>query len=143
MTSNVGATGITSTVKKLGFGDAAESEKEDKERTRSVVMDALKARFRPEFINRLDEITVFEKLSKDNIKNIARLLLENVTKRVSELGMEMSFDDSILDKICEEGYDDVYGARPLKRACARLIDDALSIEILEGKLKSGDSFIAK
>ena len=143
MTSNVGATGITSTVKRLGFGDAAQSEKEDRERTKAVVMDALKERFRPEFINRLDEITVFDKLSKDNIKDIARLLLSGIQKRVEELGMEMSFDESILEKICQDGYDDAYGARPLKRACSKLIDDVLSIEILEGKLSAGDKFTAK
>ncbi len=143
MTSNVGATGITSSVKKLGFGDSAQSEYEDRERTKSVVMDALKERFRPEFINRLDEIIVFDKLTKENIKDIARLLLSNVAKRVGELGMEIVFDDSILEKIFDEGFDEMYGARPLKRACARLIDDALSIEILEGKVTSGDKIIAK
>ncbi len=143
MTSNVGATGITSSVKRLGFGDEAQSAKEDKERTRSVVMDALKERFRPEFINRLDEIIVFDKLTRDNIKNIAKLLLSNVQNRVCELGIEISFDDSILDKICDEGFDDLYGARPLKRACARFVDDVLSVEILEGKVKSGDSISAK
>ena len=143
MTSNVGATGITSSVKRLGFGDAAQSEIEDKERTRSVVMDALKERFRPEFINRLDEIIVFDKLTRENIKSIAQLLLSNVKKRVKELGMEISFDDSILEHICDEGFDDTYGARPLKRACARLVDDVLSVEILEGKVSAGDSIIAK
>ncbi len=143
MTSNVGATGITSSVKRLGFGDEAQSAKEDKERTKAVVMDALKERFRPEFINRLDEITVFDKLTKDNIKSIARLILSNVQKRVEDLGMEIDFDDSILDKICDEGFDDMYGARPLKRAAAKLIDDVLSVEILEGNLVSGDKIVAK
>ncbi len=142
MTSNVGATGITSSVKKLGFGDVS-SEEADRERTRSVVMDSLKSQFRPEFINRLDEITVFDKLTKDDIKKITLLLLSTIKKRVSDMNIELEFDDSIIEKISDEGFDEMYGARPLKRACAKMIDDTLSVEILEGKVKAGDKIIAK
>lgn len=137
MTSNVGASGITSGAKKLGFGDVS-SDAAEKERTRSVVMDALKSQFKPEFINRLDEIVVFDKLCRDDIKKIARLLLTGIQKRVADLGITLDFDDSILERICDEGFDENYGARPLKRACNKLIDDTLSVEMLENKVSKGD-----
>ena len=100
----------------------------------------LRRSFRPEFLNRVDDIIVFEQLSKENIKEIAGRLLSTLSKRVGEMGIELVFDDSAVEKIADEGFDPVYGARPLKRAIQSKIEDKLSEEMLEGKIKAGEKY---
>ena len=138
MTSNVGASALTGPAKgTLGF-----SEKPEEENTEKVahdrVMDALKATFRPEFLNRIDDIIIFNRLTEEDIKKIAHLMLSEVGARIHDLGIEITFDDSVAALMAKEGFDAVYGARPLRRAIVRLVEDPFSGEMLEGKIKAGD-----
>ena len=104
-------------------------------------MAALKQTFRPEFLNRIDEIVVFEQLSESAIQKIAALMLEEVKQRVLGMNINLEFDDSVINKLAKEGFDPAYGARPLRRAIQRTVEDALSNALLEGKLTAGDSAI--
>lgn len=104
---------------------------------KEVVMSVVSQHFRPEFINRIDETVVFHPLAKENIKAIAQIQLERLTKRLAEHGYQVSFTDSALDFISEVGYDPIYGARPLKRAIQQEIENPLSRDILSGKLLPG------
>ncbi len=135
MTSNVGARDITSR-KHLGFGESAQSE--DDKAIKENVLSELKRTFRPEFLNRIDDIIVFSRLTKDEIKEIAALMLNSLKKRLSQNGIEAEFDDSALEKIADEGFDITYGARPLRRAISSKIEDMLANEMLEGKVLEGD-----
>ncbi len=137
MTSNVGASSIVEP-KQLGFAPAG-GPSSDYDRIRSTVMDSLKRTFRPEFLNRVDEIVVFNKLSDENIRRIAGLMLNDVKKRISSVGINIEFDDSVLDLIAKEGFDPVYGARPLRRAVVRLVEDSVSEAMLSGYIKEGDN----
>ena len=101
-------------------------------------MSALKQTFRPEFLNRIDQIVVFEQLSKEDITKIARLMLNEVKVRLDSMKIHIDFDDSLIEKLSLEGFDPVYGARPLRRAIMRIVEDGLSRELLEGKIKEGD-----
>ena len=133
MTSNVGAGSIVEP-KRLGFTSDASDNKD----MQQGVMDALKRTFRPEFINRLDEIIVFNKLTDENIKAITCLMLRDVAKRISEKGIDITFDDSVVAYLAKEGFDPVYGARPLRRAIVRKVEDSFSEELLCQKIKEGD-----
>lgn len=104
---------------------------------KEVVMSVVSQHFRPEFINRIDETVVFHPLAKENIKAIAQIQLERLTKRLAEHGYQVSFTEAALDFISEVGYDPIYGARPLKRAIQQEIENPLSQEILSGKLLPG------
>ncbi len=141
MTSNAGASGEEKARAQLGFvtSDAGESEKNQQDQR---IMNALKATFRPEFLNRVDDIIIFSKLSHENICSIASLMLSEVRLRIKDMGIEIEFDDSIEELVAKEGFDPVYGARPLRRAIVRMIEDAFSTEMLEGKIKSGDKITA-
>lgn len=137
MTSNVGARLITDK-KTLGFTSKAEENKEDikeYEETKKDVMQELKKQFRPEFINRIDEIIVFHKLSKDEMKQIVDIMLKQVTKRMEAQNIKLEIEDSVKDKIIEKGIDINYGARPLKRTIQNLIEDKIAEDILDGKVK--------
>ena len=101
-------------------------------------MAALKQTFRPEFLNRLDEIVVFEQLGDKSIAEIAKIMLEEVRTRVKSLGIDLTFDVAVVQKLAKEGFDAEYGARPLRRAIQRMIEDSLSVSLLEGNIKSGD-----
>ena len=136
MTSNLGYSG-TDAPKKLGFVTETDKEAEN-EKERRKVSDALKEYFRPEFLNRVDEIVVFHKLSDEDIRKIARLMLADVGKRVRELGITLSFTDEVVAELAHEGFDEVYGARPLRRAIQRRIEDGLSVELLEHRIEKGD-----
>ncbi|MBQ8357657.1 MAG: ATP-dependent Clp protease ATP-binding subunit [Clostridia bacterium] len=143
MTSNVGASALTGPVKgALGFTQS-ESKVGDKEKTDAKVMEALKATFRPEFLNRIDDIIIFNRLTEENIRAIATLLLSEVAKRVENIGISISFTEEVAALMAKEGFDAVYGARPLRRAIVRLIEDAFSGAMLEGKFKAGDKVITK
>ena len=138
MTSNAGAQSIISP-KKLGFA-AVDDEKHNYNVMKGNVMEEVRRMFKPEFLNRIDEIIVFHSLNKDNIKSIVGLLLKEFTKRCKEqMNITLNVRDSVKRFISEEGFDDKYGARPLKRAIQNKIEDALAEEILEGKVKSGDT----
>lgn len=133
MTSNVGASKITDPKSYLGFGGEKTDENADIEK---LVMTDLKATFKPEFLNRVDEIVVFKQLEKDDIMEIARRMLKSLVKQVGELGTELEVTDNAISAIADAGFDKVYGARPLRRAIQSQIEDKLSELILENKLGS-------
>lgn len=138
MTSNVGASALTGPAKgTLGFSEKPETEDTEKV-AHDRVMEALKATFRPEFLNRIDDIIIFNRLTEDNIRKIAHLMLSEVGARIHALGIEITFEDSVAALMAKEGFDAVYGARPLRRAIVRLVEDPFSGEMLEGKIKAGD-----
>ncbi|MBP9989018.1 MAG: ATP-dependent Clp protease ATP-binding subunit [Ruminococcus sp.] len=143
MTSNVGAKLISSSGNKtLGFSES-KSDIMSMETIREAVMGELKNCFRPEFLNRVDDIIVFEQLKKNDIKEIASRMLSTLIKRVDELGIELEFDESALEKISDEGFDPIYGARPLRRAIQAKIGDKLSEEMLNGNITAGKKYICK
>ncbi|MCL2098810.1 MAG: ATP-dependent Clp protease ATP-binding subunit [Oscillospiraceae bacterium] len=136
MTSNAGA-GNDSAAKPLGFSDK-DSDILENETNKAKLLEALKAVFKPEFLNRIDEIIVFDKLTSDEIKQITINMLDEIKKRVSDLGIDIEFDDKCVDLLSAEGYDPIYGARPLRRAIQRKIEDSFSLEVLEGRAKKDD-----
>merc|ERR1712078_338229 len=103
--------------------------------------EELKQYFRPEFLNRLDEIIVFRQLTKMEVGEIAGLMLKDIFGRMSEKGMTLEVTDRMRDRIIDEGYNPSYGARPLRRAIMRLLEDSLAERLLEGDIKEGDSVI--
>lgn len=131
MTSNVGASKITDPKSSLGFGD---DNKDENKNIEELVMSDLKATFKPEFLNRIDEIIVFKQLEKDDIKEIARRMLKTLKKQMKELGTELNFTDEAISALADAGFDKVYGARPLRRAIQTKIEDRLSELILEKKI---------
>ncbi len=136
MTSNLGAT--KEERRALGFttGEVSGDKGLQKE-ARERMMTALKKTFKPEFINRVDDIVIFHPLGREEIKNIAIMLLQELKDRVLTLGIDITFDDSIIDLLAEEGFDTAYGARPLRRAVVRLLQDPLSNELLTGHIQVG------
>ncbi len=144
MTSNVGAKLISGASGSLGFNsDKDSSGTLSDSKIRDAVMGELKKMFRPEFLNRVDDIIVFEQLKKDDIKKIASNMLEILRKRTSGLGIEISFDESAVDKIADEGFDPVYGARPLRRAIQSKIEDKLSEKMLDSSVSAGKKYVCK
>lgn len=138
MTSNVGARLITEKQSSLGFNseneNAEESEKKD---IKELVTGELRKVFRPEFLNRVDDIIVFNKLNKDEIKQIAVKMLKTLENRLDKMNIKISFTDNAVSKIADKGFDENYGARPLRRAIQNEIEDPLSEQMLEGKVKDG------
>lgn len=141
LTSNVGAGELAAT-KSLGF-TASDSQKNERDAKRERMMNALKGTFRPEFLNRIDDIIVFNSLSETDIEKIAALMLRDVEKRINDLGITVTFDPSVPALLAKEGFDATYGARPLRRAVVRMVEDAFSTEMLEGNVKKGDRVTAK
>jgi ATP-dependent Clp protease ATP-binding subunit ClpC len=140
MTSNIGSKVIEKGGGGLGFefsGGAAEETQYN--RIRSLVNEELKQYFRPEFLNRLDEIIVFRQLSRDEVKEIAEIMLKEVFGRMLEKGIHLSVTDGFKERLVEEGYNPSYGARPLRRAVMRLLEDSLAEEFLSGRLGEGDA----
>ncbi len=141
MTSNVGAKKISQSGQgTLGFAPD-KSETADEKKIREAVMGELKNVFRPEFLNRVDDIIVFRQLKQNDINEIAERMLANLSKRVKELDFELDFSDDAVNEIGKAGFDPVYGARPLRRAIQQQIEDKLSEEILEGKLVPGKKYL--
>ncbi|MCI8362565.1 MAG: ATP-dependent Clp protease ATP-binding subunit [Clostridia bacterium] len=139
MTSNIGARLITDK-KSLGFGgtnNTNEEFKKEYENTKKDVLAELKKEFRPEFINRIDEIIVFHKLQNEEIKQIIDIMLSQVTKRLKEQNIEIEISEEVKDKILENGVDTNFGARPLKRAIQNMLEDKIAEAILDGKIKKG------
>ncbi|MCD7712060.1 MAG: ATP-dependent Clp protease ATP-binding subunit, partial [Firmicutes bacterium] len=141
MTSNVGAEGITSPAKHLGF-TAATDPAADYDSMRAYVTDSLKHTFKPEFLNRVDEIIVFDKLGEDSVRRIADMMLSRVKKRIEEQGISVDFGDDVTSLVVKEGFDEAYGARPIHRAVVRLVEDTFSEAMLEVGFKSGDRISA-
>mgnify|MGYP003369719483 CR=1 FL=1 len=140
MTSNVGARLITEK-KTLGFVNSADTSEEDKkeyENIKKEVMSEVKRQFRPEFINRIDEIIVFHKLMDNEIEQIIDLMLKEVGNRLSEKNIKIKFDKSVRELIARKGVDKAFGARPLRRAIQNIVEDKLAEEILDGNLKEND-----
>lgn len=140
MTSNIGSKVIEKGGGGLGF-EFSGSSVEDTQytRIRSLVNEELKQYFRPEFLNRLDEIIVFRQLSRDEVKLIAEIMLREVFVRMQEKGITLSVSESFKERLVEEGYNPSYGARPLRRAVMRLLEDSLAEEFLSGRISDGDS----
>jgi len=140
MTSNIGSKVIEKGGGGLGFefggGDAEENQYN---RIRSLVNEELKQYFRPEFLNRLDEIIVFRQLSRDEVKEIAEIMLKEVFARMREKGINLSVTETFKERLVEEGYNPSYGARPLRRAVMRLLEDSLAEEFLSGRIGEGDA----
>jgi len=135
LTSNVGAQEMTA-AKALGF--TAENAQNDGTLQKERMLNALKGTFRPEFLNRIDDIIVFNRLADQDIQAIAKLMLKEVQKRIEALDISVEFEESVALLLSKEGFDPTYGARPLRRAVVRLVEDAFSTEMLEGRIKPGD-----
>lgn len=144
MTSNVGAKLITQEKKSLGFfsGDNDES-KSDNEAIKDAVMGELKNTFKPEFLNRVDDIIVFNRLNDKNIQNIAKRMLKVLSDRLSAMDIEITFADSAIEAISKEGFDPIYGARPLRRAIQSKLEDVISEKILDGSISKGSKVVCE
>ncbi len=140
MTSNVGARLITEKQKNLGFSGAADTESADYEKTRELVLGELKNLFRPEFLNRVDDIIVFHKLSKENTAQIAEKMLEGLRKKLREMEISLDFTPEAVSAVADKGYDPIYGARPLRRVIQNDIEDKISEKILEGNVAAGKKY---
>ncbi len=142
MTSNVGASMIASQ-SRLGFSTAQDEKKDKYEKLKDTVMEELKKAFRPEFLNRIDDIIVFAHLSKDEIRQIVDLMLKDLFKRLAERDLSIEVTNEVKDFLAKDGYSDTYGARPLRRLIQKKIEDVLAEEILTNKYAAGDTIILK
>ncbi|OCR02105.1 ATP-dependent Clp protease ATP-binding subunit ClpC [Oscillatoriales cyanobacterium USR001] len=141
MTSNIGSKVIEKGGGGLGFEFADNTADTQYHRIRNLVNEELKQYFRPEFLNRLDEIIVFRQLNKEEVKEIAGIMLRQLFSRLTEQGITLDVTEAFKDHLVKEGYNPSYGARPLRRAIMRLLEDVLAEEMLSGRLKEGDSAI--
>ena len=140
MTSNIGSKVIEKGGGGLGFEFSGENADENQyNRIKSLVNEELKQYFRPEFLNRLDEIIVFRQLNREEVKDIAEIMLKEVFARIGDKGITLTVSDAFKERLVEEGYNPAYGARPLRRAVMRLLEDSLAEEVLTGRIKEGDS----
>ncbi|MFA7658106.1 MAG: ATP-dependent Clp protease ATP-binding subunit [Candidatus Gastranaerophilaceae bacterium] len=142
MTSNVGASMIASQ-SKLGFSTAQDEKKDKYEKLKDTVMDELKKAFRPEFLNRIDDIIVFSHLSKEEIRQIVDLMLKDLFKRLEERELSIEVTDEVKDYLAKDGYSETYGARPLRRLIQKKIEDILAEEILTNKYSAGETIVLK
>nr|QCI07856.1 Clp protease ATP binding subunit [Pleonosporium borreri] len=141
MTSNIGSKVIEKGGGSLGF-ELGESQVESQySKIRSLVNEELKQYFRPEFLNRLDEIIVFRQLTKDEVREIAEIMLKEVFDRIKQQEIELSVTERFKTRLVDEGYNPSYGARPLRRAVMRLLEDSLAEEVLSGRIQGGDSAV--
>ena len=144
MTSNIGASLISrSGPSTLGFAGEAQKNGMTHEQIKDAVMGELKKSFRPEFLNRVDDIIVFEQLKKEDIKEIASRMLGVLQKRVADMNIGLTFDDSAVEHIADAGFDPVYGARPLRRAIQSQIEDKLSEKMLDGEITAGTKYTCR
>lgn len=141
MTSNIGSKVIEKGGGSLGF-ELGDSQVESQyNRIRTLVNEELKQYFRPEFLNRLDEIIVFRQLTKDEVREIADIMLKEVFERIKQQEIQLDVTERFKNRLVDEGYNPSYGARPLRRAVMRLLEDSLAEEVLSGKIKAGDSAV--
>ena len=138
MTSNIGARQLADFGTGVGFGTKSQEDQKI-ENSKGVVLAALRKAFAPEFLNRVDDMIMFNSLSRENIHIIIDLELEKLYGRINDLGYAISLTESAKDFIVEKGYDEKFGARPLKRAIQKLIEDPLAEEIVNSKLHEGDT----
>ena len=140
MTSNLGARKITDVRKSLGFsaGDDEQGER-DYEQIKEDVMSEVKQAFRPEFLNRIDELIVFHQLTNEDIKSISVKMLKQLKDRLASNNITAEFTDDAIAQIASEGFDPVYGARPIRRVIQSDVEDMIAEQMLEGKVKSGDN----
>ena len=141
MTSNIGARSLTAAGTKLGFnhdGDAVEDEESAFQKAKETVMDELRRTFRPEFLNRIDDIIVFRALSKTDIQEVARRMLRTVSERMGAMGIKLEAQDEAIAELAKEGFDTKYGARPLRRAIQNKVEDVIAEHMLEGHFQKGD-----
>ncbi len=139
MTSNVGAADVGKNARGLGFtNDRSDLSVQSYERMKEAMLEELKRTFRPEFLNRVDELIVFHPLDEENILRIAGLMVQSVAARLAERDIHLTWDDEALQFLAKEGFDPTYGARPLRRAIQRMVEDDLSEEILSGRVALGD-----
>lgn len=144
MTSNIGARLITEKQQeRLGFATAGETDaaERDFERTKELVMGELKKVFRPEFINRVDDIIVFHKLLHEDIQRIAGKMLEGLQEQLSDMEIAVEFTPAAVEAVANAGFDPIYGARPLRRAIRSKIEDPVSERMLEGVMQAGKSYV--
>ena len=143
MTSNIGAKSITAAGSKLGFSAEEQGTDQDEEKrfakVRETVLAELRQVFRPEFLNRIDDTIVFRPLSQADIAEIARRMLHTVSKRMESLGIHLDASDEAVQELAKEGFDPVYGARPLRRAIQNKVEDTVAEQMLSGELKEGDT----
>ena len=142
MTSNIGVRQLKEFGDGVGFATAARVQNQD-ENNKAVIEKALKRTFSPEFLNRIDDVVIFNSLSKENIFNIIDILMKNVLKRLAVLGFTLELSPEAKDFIADKGYDSQFGARPLHRAIQKYLEDPLAEEILNMSVKEGDTLIAK
>src|SRR5690606_28339611 len=138
MTSNIGARKLKDFGQGVGFGTAAKKAQAD-DHSRSVIENALKKAFAPEFLNRIDDVVVFNTLEREDIHKIIDIELDKLYRRIKDIGYELTLSGKAKDYIADKGFDKQYGARPLKRAIQKYIEDALAEEIITAKLEEGDS----
>ncbi len=136
MTSNAGAS-VKGSGRSMGFGSAQRDEVRDYETMKESVMKEVKELFRPEFINRVDELIVFHALTEDEICRITEMMLKQVADRLEEQEIRLTWDEEVTEKLAEDGYDPKYGARPLRRLIQRTVEDTLSEELLQGRISLG------
>ncbi len=140
MTSNLGAKEILGSFSsKLGFASGNDGNTNEHDKIKNKVMEEVKRAFKPEFLNRIDEIIVFDRLTEENIRDIARLMLKSLQARLADNEITVDFTDAAVAKIAKAGFDPVYGARPLRRAIQNEIEDMLSEMIIDGEIKHGES----
>jgi ATP-dependent Clp protease ATP-binding subunit ClpC len=143
MTSNVGA----ETIRKgttLGFvsrSDEAQTSEQNYERMKENLLGELKKTFRPEFLNRIDSVVVFHSLTKEDIRQIVDLMLSKVAEQLVEKGVKLEVTDAAKDFMGEKGYDEIFGARPLRRVIQDMVEDQLSDNLLRGQFHSGDTAV--
>lgn len=138
MTSNIGARQLADFGTGVGFGTSAKKEQVVDD-SQKVIHNALKKAFSPEFLNRIDDMIVFNSLSKENIHQIIDIELSKLQVRIKDLGYEFKISDEAKDYIAEKGYDEKFGARPLNRAIQKYIEDPLAEEIINASLEAGDT----
>ena len=138
MTSNIGSRQLKDFGVGVGFGTASKTSQADMN-AKSVIENALKKTFAPEFLNRVDDVVIFNPLEREDIHLIIEIELSKLTKRIEDLGYKLVLTKNAIDYIADKGFDKQYGARPLKRAIQKYVEDALAEEIVTSKLKEGDS----
>ena len=137
MTSNVGASTIRKQ-KTLGFAVSSNEKEDAYNKMKSNIMDELRRTFRPEFLNRIDEVIVFHKLEEVHLKEIISIMLSGLSKRLEKLDVYVEFSENTKEYLAKEGFDLEFGARPLRRAIQKKVEDKLSEEMLKGTIKAGD-----
>lgn len=138
MTSNIGAKLISNSDSVMGFAD--KNEKTVQSGIKKAVISEIKKLFRPELINRIDDIIIFNKLGRQDIRVISKKMLAQVAERCRSMDIEVSFEPSVVDRVCEKGFDPVYGARPLRRAVRRDVEDKLALALISGEIKQGRKY---